>query len=177
MSTLSRDRQPVKPASDDPSPPHRWETELRAMLRSLEYPACNVTAAVSWVEHRGQIDGCPVIDVEDWTACNAIVRRADDQVVIPADNHRAPSFFVRGPDGRLGMVGYRAPRGATTLEPSTKDRAWWAAESARLASVRVDAYHDSRATSSCATGKRCLGLMPHDVAEEIAHTRRGGFLD
>ena len=78
----------------------QWERELRACLRSLAYPSCNVEAAVAWVVSRGKIDACPVVDREDYDVLNAIVRKP----VCPAADK--PVRF----------------------EPSSEDRAWAAAE-------------------------------------------------
>jgi hypothetical protein len=149
MTTLNQTRRSVKPATTTAT---HWVNELQAMLRHLNYPPCNVSAALSWVAHRGRIDGCPAVDVEDWPACNAIVHQAD---VPPTDSHRACRY-----------------------EPTAQDAAWWAAESAWRKSRRVDAYHDRRAATSRALDSYCLGIIPGHVAEEIARTRRGGcFID
>ena len=51
------------------------EVEIRKLLLSLNYPRCNVSAALSYVEARGTIEGCPVIDREDDAAVNALVAR------------------------------------------------------------------------------------------------------
>src|SRR4051812_24811387 len=56
-----------------------WEREVRAMLRSLGYPPCNVNVAVCWVVGHGQLDTCPVVDREDWGPVNAIVARMTDE--------------------------------------------------------------------------------------------------
>ena len=149
MNTMTRLNWSVNTATTGES---RWASELRAMLRSLNYPPCNVTAALAWIEHRGKIDGCPIVDVEDWPSVNAIVRRADDQADAheTADSHRPRRF-----------------------EPTPEDQAWWAAESAHMASIRDARYHGPRAATSRAPAKRGFGLIPLYIAEAIARTREG----
>jgi hypothetical protein len=96
--------------TDAPAPP--WAHEVISYLESLGYDAiCNREAAVAWIQHRGRIDACPVVEREDWPAVNAIVCRARPTPVEPEPTSDLP------------------------FEPSSADRLWWAVNSNRPAST------------------------------------------
>lgn len=56
------------------------------------------------------------------------------------------------------------------FEPTPAERSWWARESARLESAREDREIDNRAAESAALDAMERGLIPPDVAAEIART-------
>lgn len=80
MSTMDRAPAPVKVTFDSARPVRRGFFGSGDVLRpcpvvwgvmeELNYPAVNILAALSWIEHRGCVDGCPVVHPEDWFVVN-----------------------------------------------------------------------------------------------------------
>ena len=50
-----------------------WVVDVTSALRSEAYTPVAIGAALAWVESRGKIDGCPVIEVQDWPIVNDIL--------------------------------------------------------------------------------------------------------
>jgi len=141
--------------------PRPRDLEVGSMLRSLNYPPCNVTDAVAWVGSRGRADGCPVVDAEDVAAVNAVVAR-----------HRADAAADEATGGDIPCDPALWPAWTDFhhFEPSPEDRTAWAAESERLESERADRAADARAAESAAVDALTAGLIPRDLADDIART-------
>ena len=82
------------------------------------------------------------------------IPETESQVAIRAAfNHLFPVTTRRG---RLDDP--EPARVAGKVEPSAEDRAWWAAESARLESARLDRHYDDLAGESAALDRHEAGL-------------------
>jgi hypothetical protein len=66
--------------------------------------------------------------------------------------------------------------GPAASVPSPEDRAWWAAESARLEAEREARELEIRALASYATDALCLGLTPCDTPKALAWVSLAGRL-
>lgn len=80
---------------------------VRELMEEMGYTPANVRAALGWIQHRGSIDGCPIVDREDW-----------------------PLIDVAALGPRPGAM-VLTPSPATAYNPTLEETAWAAAAFAR----------------------------------------------
>ena len=105
-----------------------WVVDVRSALRSEAYTPVAIGAALAWVESRGKIDGCPVIEVQDWPIVNDILV---NRGVIKTAAAPAKSALVGPTADDLAALDRRRH-----FEPDPVDVAWLNAENAPINGFR-----------------------------------------
>lgn len=130
---------------------NRFTAEFRRCAVALGYDRKATDAALLWVEERGVIDGCPVIEREDWEALGLLIRRheaaeADAQPYGTFEGH--PSTWPTWCDFHV-------------YEPTDADRLFVASEGA----VNLfDGVADFSALDARALESLTAGCFPADVS-------------
>lgn len=134
--------------------PSLFNAEMKTLLRSLGYHATSAAAIVSWLEHRGRVDACPVVDPDDVETINAAAA-ASLQRGLEAEADRQALGHVETPAEE-----WPAWTDAHTWEPSEADRSW-AAE--HLAAGRPAAPAEAARAQAAAFAR----MVPAAIAEAV----------
>jgi hypothetical protein len=145
----------------------RLEREIRSSLLSLNYASISQSAACSWIESRGTIQGCPCIDRSDWQDVNDLIQQHLDRAADRQEDGSTEGPVETWPEWTRAHI----------FHPSASDRAWWTEQSEAIEDHRACSELEARASEFAAVDAMSRGLVPADRPVKVRTRRPTGFTD